>query len=286
MNKLVIYNFGKINSNLFILPITSLIVIFLFLFQADALTKEGYIHLQKDVFLFLNAKLSQFPAIEYQMTQLGDALVLYSFLAIFILYAPKIWEALLIGSIFSGIFTFFLKTLFKVPRPASAFDNSTIVTIGKVLCGHNSLPSGHTITIFTALTIIMFAFLPIRKNPKFIWYLIIAFVGFTLASTRVGVGAHYPLDVLIGSIIGYISGLFGIFFCRKYNLLSWIGNYRFLPFFIVVFIISCFILINKLSKEPLLVYYLALVSVILSTFKLTLVYVQKRAESKAIYINN
>ena len=80
------------------------------------------------------------------------------------------------------------------------------------------------ITVFTTLTILLFAFMPQKLKYKILLVFFIITTGLIIVFTGVGVEAHYPLDVIIGSIIGYISGLIGIFISRKYKFWTWINN--------------------------------------------------------------
>jgi membrane-associated phospholipid phosphatase len=275
MNSKVISNFSKVTPSLFILPVFLLITIVSFLYSKNALSIDGYVQIQKDCFYFLNSKIAQFPHTVYNLTQLGDTLILLSFLTILILYAPKIWEALLSASLVSAIFSSVLKDLFLIPRPAAAFDNNSFLIIGSALPGYRSLPSGHSITIFTVLTVLLFAFMPKKSNDKILWNFCIIISGLMLVFTRVGVGAHHPFDVIVGSIFGYISGLIGIFITQKYKIWAWISNKRYHPFFILLFLICSIIVINKLINENLIVYYFALISLIISLYKITYVYIKK-----------
>lgn len=275
MNTIVINNFSKLRRSLFFLPLFLLILIVLYLYTQDSLSVEGYIQIQKNCFYFLNSKLSQFPNTQYNLTQLGDALIFLSFLAIFIIYAPKIWESLLSASLLSCLFSSLLKKIFAVPRPAAVLDNDSFVIIGKTLSGHNSVPSGHSITDFTTLTVLMFAFFPKRLAYKIVWIFSIILIGLVLIFTRVGIGAHYPMDVIIGGIVGYISGLTGIFFSRKYKLWSWIGNKKYYPIFIILFVICGMSIINRIINENLIIFYLALFSLVISLYKIITVYVKK-----------
>ena len=100
-------------------------------------------------------------------------------------------------------------------------------------------------------------------------------VGLIIVFTRVGVGAHYPLDVIIGSIVGYISGLIGIFISQNYKIWHWVNNKKYYPFFMVLIIVSCVALINKISNENLVLFYLALISLFVSLYKIIYVYVKK-----------
>jgi membrane-associated phospholipid phosphatase len=270
-----INNYSKLKSSLFFLPLFFLITIVLFLYAQHALSVYKYVQIQKDCFYFLNATLSKFPSIVYNLTQFGDKLIFLSFLTIFIMYAPKIWEALLSASIVSAIFSIILKNIFAVPRPAAMFDNNSFVIIGETLSGFTSLPSGHSITIFTILAVLLFACMPQKWHYKILWILLIIITGLMLVFTRVGVGAHYPLDVIIGSIIGYISGLLGIFISQKYKIWNWINNKKYYPIFMLLFIICCVALINRIMNENLIIFYLSLISLLVSLYKIIYVYVKK-----------
>lgn len=275
MNTVVITNYRKLRLSLFFLPFFLLILIIVYLYSQDALSTNKYIEIQKDCFYFLNSKLSQFSYIGSNLNLFGDSLVTLSLLAIFLVSAPKMWEALITASLLSCIISSLLKKIFAIPRPAAYLENDSFVIIGNTLKGHNSMPSGHSITIFTMLTIIMFAFTPARQIFKLLWFLFIIIIGLIFAFTRVSVGAHYPLDVIIGGTIGYICGLIGIFISLKYKIWAWIGNKKYLPIFILLFVGFGISIIGKLAHENLPIFYLALACLVFSLYKITTVYVQK-----------
>jgi membrane-associated phospholipid phosphatase len=275
INDTVIANYSKLNFNLFLLPLFLLLSIFLFLYYQDALSVEKYVQIQKNWFLFINSELSKFPATIYNLTQIGDALIFLSFLTILIIYAPKVWEALFSATIASAIFSSGLKNLFSVPRPAEIFDNEIFVIIGRRLPGFSSLPSGHSITTFTIITVLLFAFMPKKLSYKMLWCFLLICFGLMVVSTRVGVGAHHPIDVITGSIIGFLCGLIGIFISRKYKIWNWINNKKLYPIFIALFLVCCVVLINKISKENLMIFYLSLISLIVSLYKIIYVYIKK-----------
>lgn len=274
-NSSVIENLNKVKVSLFYIPLFLLTAIFFYLYFADALSVERYVEIQKDIFLDINSTLGQFPSLMLNLTQLGDALIFLSFLTLLIIYAPKFWESLISASIVSAILSKFLKVLFSVPRPAAILDNETFIIIGKKLVGHSSLPSGHSITTFTILTVLMFAFMPKRISSKIAWVILLIGLGFIIISTRIGVGAHFPLDVIIGGIIGYISGLIGIFISKNDKLWAWIGNPKYYPFFIILLMVCCVVLGTKIYKENLLIYYLSMISLIVSLYKIIYVYIKK-----------
>lgn len=275
MNENVIDNYYKLKPSLFFLPISLLIAITLFLYTRNSLHTDTYVQIQKDSFFFINHRLGQFPNLIYNITQLGDASVILSFLSIFILYAPKIWESLISASLVSLIFSGVLKNIFLVPRPAVVFDNDSFIIIGKTAVGHASLPSGHSITVFTTLAILLFGFMPRKRTGKILWIPAVIIAGLIIAFTRVGVGAHYPLDVIMGSIVGYISGLTGIFISRKYSIWSWVNNKKYYPIFIVLILACCVSLISQIINEHLIIFYLAMIGLCVPFYKLVYAFIKR-----------
>ncbi|SDH41688.1 phosphatase PAP2 family protein [Chitinophaga filiformis] len=275
MNVKVINNYSKLKPCLFSLPISLLAAITLFLYHKDSLHTDKYVQIQKDIFFFINYNLGQFPDIVYNLTQLGDASIILSVLSIFILYAPRMWESLISASLASFVFSVGLKNIFRVPRPAVVFDNNCFVIIGKKAVGYASLPSGHSITVFTTFTVLLFAFMPERLSYKILWVLSIIITGLIIAFTRVGVGAHYPLDVIIGSIIGYISGLAGIFISRKYRIWAWVNNKKYYPVFILS-IVACFVsLISQIIDKNLIILYFVLICPIVPFYKMAYAFIKR-----------
>lgn len=275
MNTTTISNYSKLKPSLFYLPLFLLLAIVLFLYSHDALNVSNYIAIQKHCFYFINHHLGQYPIIEYNLTQLGDATIFLPFLVIFIIYAPRIWEALLTASVVSLILSFLFKNIFLVPRASEVFDNKSFIIIGKVAGGYGSLPSGHSITVFTTLTIILFAFMPEKLKYKILWVFSILLIGLIIVSSRIGVGAHYPIDVIVGSIVGYISGLLGIFISRKYKICNWINNKKCYPIFIAFIVICCITSVIKIINGGCVVFYLALICLFVSLYKIIHVYIKK-----------
>lgn len=275
MNTSVINNYSRLKPYLFFIPLIFLIAIVLFLYSKGALCADKYVQIQKDSFLFVNYHLGQYPNLEYNLSQFGDALIFLSFLSIFIIYAPKMWEALLSSLLVSIFLSCPLKSLFAVPRPAAAFNNNNVIIVGKALCGHNSLPSGHSITVFTILTVLLFGFMPKKLKFKILWIFLIISIGLIVAFTRVGIGAHYPFDVIIGGIIGCIAGLSGIFISQKYKIWNWINNKKYYPVFILLFVICGVSLICRIIDENLIIFYFAFTSLAVSLYKIITVYVKK-----------
>ena len=256
-------------------PLCIIILITLFLYWQNALNVNSYVQFQKDYFYYINSKLSRYDSFEHNLTQFGDILVPFSLLSIFIIYAPKIWESMASGLLVSVILSSSLKKIFSVPRPAIAFEKDSFVIIGEPLIGYNSLPSGHSITAFTILAVLWFLFMPKKQIYRVLWFVLMIIVGLIIVSTRVGVGAHYPLDTIVGSTIGFFSGIAGILISRKYKIWSWINNKKSYPIFILLFILNIFVLINKIKIYPLMVFYLSIISLIISLYVVTKIYFKK-----------
>jgi len=97
-----------------------------------------------------------------------------------------------IGIIFSYFITWGLKTILLVPRP---FINENILPIiDKSQDLYNSFPSGHT-TLAFALSTNIFLY-----NKKIGYFAFI--VAGLISISRIIVGVHYPLDIIMGIIIG------------------------------------------------------------------------------------
>lgn len=275
MNEVVITNFNKINPRLFLFPCFIILILVLFLLMNDAFSVQGYIAIQKDWFYDLNHYFGQYEVTAFNLTQLGDASIFLSFLILLVIYAPKVWESLLSALLVSAVFCKFFKDLFLIPRPAEILNEDSFIIVGRTLHGFSSLPSGHTVTIFTILTVILFAFMPKRNIYKGMWIFLLLGFGYLIGLSRVAVGAHFPFDVLIGSVIGYCSGLLGIFISRKYKIWNWICFKKYSPIFIVAIIACCISVSIKIYNEKIIVFYLALISLFVALYKFIYVYVKK-----------
>src|SRR5690606_14536916 len=133
MNTLVTCNYARLKRLIFALPLVLLIVLAVSLYFQKIGSVTQYAYVQKSAFLFINHHLGQYGAWQINLTQMGNALIFLSFLSIFIVYAPKIWEALISASLVSLVFSSVLKKLFAVPRPAAVFDNDSFFIIGERL---------------------------------------------------------------------------------------------------------------------------------------------------------
>lgn len=140
-------------------------------------------------------------------THAGDG-VFSILLALYFLFRKKMSLAFLIGVGFavSGILVQIGKYFFAMPRPDPYFKalGQTIEGVSNValLQSFTSFPSGHTATAFATATALVLMSRWWQKQ----WWLagcMAVLVGYS----RVYLGQHFPLDVLVGSVIGVLSAV-------------------------------------------------------------------------------
>ena len=265
LNNKIIDNFSNTKLTLLIPPAFLLLIIGFTFFFKNALNTEGYIETQKKMFYSLNGVLSKLPDLLFNITQLGDAIIFLPFFTVLIIYTPKFWSTLLTSSLIGLVFSVSLKKIFLIPRPAAVFDNESFTIIGRTLAStHSSLPSGHSITTFMIITTLLFAFMPKVFKAKVIWSILIFSAGLFIAFSRVGVGAHYPFDVIIGCTIGYIAALFGIYINNNIGLGTNLINKKHYPILMLFLLIWMLAIINEIMDRNLLIFYFSLSALVLT----------------------
>lgn len=135
-------------------------------------------------------------------TVLGDSLVALTLLFIFVGRRPDIIWAGTIAAILSALCAQSLKILFEIPRPPAVLPPELFHLIGPELT-KRSFPSGHTTAIFTLAAVLCLHITHVGWRSLFITIAIVAGV------SRVIVGVHWPLDILTGAFVGWMSGIGG-----------------------------------------------------------------------------
>ena len=276
LDSVVIKNFQNVTSKSLILPLIVLFSFFcFFVITTESTFVNTYVECQKYIFLELNNVLSIHPKIAYNITQLGDALVIFPFFFIFLIVAPKFWEVLLTSSIFTLIVSAVLKLIFAVPRPAAMIDMDTFTIMGRPNIMHTSLPSGHSMTAFMVITVLLYAFMPKKMSFKVIWSVVLILIGLTIGFSRVAVGAHYPIDVILGCAIGCIMAILSIRLNTNLNWLYWMKTRRFYPIIMLILSIWTYLVILKIMKHNMVIFYLSLIALVVTFFVITNKYVKK-----------
>lgn len=136
-------------------------------------------------------------------TLLGDTLVAFSLLALFLRKRPDIVWTLFLTALFTTLWVHGLKNGLDVLRPLAVLGPDSVHVIGAPL-HRSSFPSGHTATAFTLAAVICLR----GAHPALA---ITALLLATLAGvSRAMVGAHWPLDILTGALGGWLAALIGV----------------------------------------------------------------------------
>ena len=105
--------------------------------------------------------------------------------------------ALILSLIFNVILVeIILKNIFLRIRPETALESEVLQIL--VRSNSYSFPSGHATIAFAAAYILSLQ----RRHLAWFFYLF----AFLVALSRVYLGRHYPSDIFIGSILGYLMG--------------------------------------------------------------------------------
>lgn len=149
-----------------------------------------------DLFLLINHGASEFPAaIWANLTLMADTLFAVAVLLIVGVYQPRVLAQSLILLIIGGLFVHVFKQTLNWPRPPAVLEAGSFNLIGPALKSE-SFPSGHA---FTALAC---AGLIVLNNIRSGFIPLVLLIGALAAISRSAVGAHWPLDVLVGGGTG------------------------------------------------------------------------------------
>jgi len=172
-----------------------IILLYIFLIVLFILSPQSVIKWDESLFLMVNS-LSNF-FMDYfllSITILGSS-ILWILVIILLWFKGKrdlsihLFYAFLIDS----LFLIFLKFGFERPRPIKTFQNFLIdYDMGP------SFPSGHTQRAFSEMIILS------SYYGKFKYLFLV--LSFLVGLSRIYLGFHYPLDVLIGVLNGVVIG--------------------------------------------------------------------------------
>jgi membrane-associated phospholipid phosphatase len=132
------------------------------------------------------------------LTFFSDGLVTFVILLPWIRSKPRIVWAVLMAALISTVFIQAIKHLAQVPRPPDFLAPEHFNLIGPGWTS-NSFPSGHASMVFVLAGVFFFTTSKIWLRP------ILLVLASLVAMSRIVVGVHWPLDVLAGVVIGWIS---------------------------------------------------------------------------------
>lgn len=117
------------------------------------------------------------------------------------------WAAAsLIAVLLGGVLIAIAKRMAYHPRPAAVLEASSFSVIGEPIFQSGSMPSGHAAGAAALVTLLILALLERGQLTKF-RATILVLLGMCVAWSRVAVGAHWPADVVVGVVLGFLASL-------------------------------------------------------------------------------
>ncbi|HZX11452.1 MAG TPA: phosphatase PAP2 family protein [Acidobacteriota bacterium] len=152
------------------------------------------------------------------LTFFSDGLVSFVILLPLIYKKPQLIWAVFLAAVLFTVFGQGIKHLARIPRPPQVFSPEVFHLIGPDW-GHNSFPSGHASMVFNLAGVFS---LTARKN----WFrFLLIGLASIVAVSRMVVGVHWPVDVLVGAAIGWITIWIGLEVSKKSDW-AWKGTGR------------------------------------------------------------
>jgi len=144
------------------------------------------------------------------LTSLGEGLIVLSLTGLVAIRWPKAAWTVLIAGVFGTILVHGIKEAVGALRPAMILPPDSFTIIGPRL-NVVSFPSGHTTTITAFATIL---YLQV-KDARIAWLFlpVVVLVGIS----RMAVGAHWPMDVLGGWVVGILIGIFSYILAERWR---------------------------------------------------------------------
>lgn len=165
-----------------------------------------------DAYFFKINQASQHfsPELLASITDMGNGVVTGSILVMILCFKPAWILRVLLAAVICLLVTHLLKSYFDAPRPAALLEQINIIGDAR---HSKSFPSGHTATIFLLAGT---AYLSSRRLLSRIFFVSLAII---VAVSRISVGAHWPIDLALGAIIGWLSIYAASLICKE-RLLS------------------------------------------------------------------
>lgn len=139
------------------------------------------------------------------ITNAGNGLFILAVITWMIVRQKQIWAWQTgVSFLASGLIVQLFKHIIYSPRPKAFFQSAASIHViqGVTCTGSSSFPSGHTTSIFALATL-----LAIYATDKK-WGIFFLFIAILTGFSRIYLSQHFPLDVLVGSLIGVFSSVF------------------------------------------------------------------------------
>ena len=184
------------------------IILFAMLFMAGIIFQFFYSKIE--IQLLINSAHTHFLDIFFRyITFMGDGVFILGTVLLLLFFKFRYALAVLLSYVASGILVQLMKKVIfpHSPRPYKVFEHyADFHFIDNVhYYFHQSFPSGHSASIFGLMLIL--STISSNRVHQYLYFTIALMVAFS----RVYLSQHFFLDILVGSLIGTLSGLFAWF---------------------------------------------------------------------------
>ena len=137
------------------------------------------------------------------LTLFGNKMFILVLIFCFFSRSPDLLRAALIAALVSLLISSGIKSLIALERPYEVLNPASFQLIGNKLTTF-SFPSGHTTGAFAVMGCVGFYY----KNNGLI--LLALFFASLVGLSRIMLGVHWPIDVLIGAALGWVCASLGV----------------------------------------------------------------------------
>jgi membrane-associated phospholipid phosphatase/uncharacterized membrane protein YbhN (UPF0104 family) len=171
------------------------------------------------------------------LTVLGDALFALPLTLIFLRYKPGVFAPMFVATLFSPFVLHSIKRITDIARPGAVLPSGDFHFVEPLYLSY-SFPSGHSTMVFVWISIVI---LQMQGPTRRLWAPVLLGIGSVVAISRIMVGAHWPLDILIGAALGWTLALIATELARRWTWLHQPSGHRFVVgFFLVIALLSLF----------------------------------------------
>jgi membrane-associated phospholipid phosphatase len=155
------------------------------------------------VFQFINGTAAYLPSGGLlALTLLGNTVAGVALVSGWVRTRPRVLWAVLFALLPGMAFVRGLKLLFAMPRPPAVLGHDMMLVVGPTYRAF-SFPSGHATTAFAFAAVVY-----CLSSRRWLRNLALA-LATAVALSRVLVGAHWPLDIMVGAAGGWLVGCLG-----------------------------------------------------------------------------
>lgn len=157
-------------------------------------------------FWYINQTSDYFnPELLASITDMGNGIVTGSIMVLILCFKPTWILRVLLAAIICLISTHLLKSYFAELRPAAILEQINIIGDARY---SKSFPSGHTATIF------LLAGTAFLSSTRLLSRIVFVSLAVIVGLSRIAVGAHWPIDIALGAIIGWSSIYLASILCK------------------------------------------------------------------------